>query len=356
MTTGCTPLASISIVSRTDAPATPRVSVVIPFRGRRAFLDECLAHLERQTFRDFDIYLVPDEPLNLAGPRLRVIVSGAVLPNRKRQIAAEASTSEILAFIDDDAYPDPDWLTNAVRHFADPDVVGAGGPAVTATDNTPLQRASGAIFSSALVTATTRHRYVAEVQRDVGALASCNLLVRRTAFLRDAEASVRYWPGEDILLCMFAARDGARIVYDPTALVYHHRRAVFAGHLRQVWAYGRFRGFFLRRLSTSRSDATYAVPAAFVLGHGLLLAALAQPRWRFAAGFVVGVYAALVAWEAVRAARAERADPWLVAAGIYLTHLTYGAGTIVGWLRGSARRPHSADVTPANALSEQPAA
>jgi GT2 family glycosyltransferase len=300
--------------------------------------------------------VVPDAPLTLNDARLRVIPSGPVLPNRKRQIAAEASTSEILAFIDDDAYPDPDWLANAVRHFADPNVVGAGGPAVTATDDEPRKRASGAVFSSGLVTATTRHRYVAEAQRDVEALASCNLLVRREAFLRDAEASVRYWPGEDILLCMFAARDGARIIYDPTALVYHHRRAVFTGHLKQVWAYGRFRGFYLRKLSTSRSDATYAVPAAFVLGHGLLLAALARRRWRLAAGLITGIYVALVAWEAVRGARAERADPWLVAAGIYLTHLTYGAGTIVGWLRGAAVWPRSSAVAPPNALPEQPAA
>ena len=51
---------------------------------------------------------------------------------------------------------------------------------------------------------------------------------------------MRYWPGEDILMCMFAARDGARIVYDPAILVYHHRRSAFAAHLRQVWAYGGF--------------------------------------------------------------------------------------------------------------------
>ncbi len=347
---------SISIVSRTDAASSPTVSVVIPLRAAGPNLRECLAHLARQTYRNFDVYVVPDAPLALADARLHVIASGRVLPNRKRQIAAEASSAEILAFIDDDAYPDPNWLANAVRHFADPNVVGAGGPAVTATNDSPRQRASGAIFSSPLVTATTRHRYVAEAQRDVEALASCNLLVRRDAFLRDAEASVRYWPGEDILLCMFAARDGARIVYDPTAIVYHHRRLVFTAHLRQVWSYGRFRGFFLRRLSSSRNHVPYAVPAAFVLGHGLLLAALAQPRWRFAAGFVVGVYVALVAWETVRAARAERADPWLVAAGIYLTHITYGASTIVGWLRGSAMWPRSAAVTPANALPEQPAA
>jgi GT2 family glycosyltransferase len=301
-------------------------------------LAECLAHLERQTYRDFDVYLVPDEPFASNGERENIVASGSVLPNRKRQVAAEATTAEILAFIDDDAYPDPDWLANAVRHFADPNVVAAGGPAITPPHDSPRQRASGAIFSAELVTATTRHRYVAETLRDVDSLASCNLLVRRDAFLRDAEASVRFWPGEDILLCMFAARDGARIVYDPAALVYHHRRAVFAAHLHQVWTYGRFRGFFLRRLSTSKHDRIYAVPAAFVLAHAAIAAALLRPRTRMPAAVAAGTYAALVASSALRTAQSERANPWLVAIGIYLTHLTYGAGTIVGWLRGDHSR------------------
>jgi hypothetical protein len=225
-----------------------------------------------------------------------------------------------------------------MRHFDDPNVVAAGGPGLTPPGDSPEQRASGAIFASALVTATTRHRYVAERQRDVDGLPSCNLLVRREAFLRDAEASVRYWPGEDILLCMFAARDGARIVYDPAALVYHHRRSVFAAHLRQVWSYGRFRGFFLRRLSNARRDAVYAVPAAFVLAHVGLAAALAMPRLRIPAVLAAAGYATLVARSALREARTEGVSPWLVAAGIYATHLTYGSGTIVGWLRGDHSR------------------
>jgi GT2 family glycosyltransferase len=299
---------------------SPRVSVIIPFKRAGAYLEECLAHLERQTFRDFDIYLVPDEPLTRAGSNLHVIASGPVLPNRKRQNAAEASSAEILAFIDDDAYADPAWLANAVRHFDNPDVVAAGGPAVTPPEDSPSQRASGAIFASAVVTATTRHRYVAEPQHDVDGLPSCNLLVRRDAFLRDAEASVRFWPGEDILLCMFAARDGARIVYDPEALVFHHRRAVFAPHLRQV------------------CDAVYAVPAAFVLAHAGLLAALTQPRLRAPATLAAAAYLALIASSAGREARAARVSPWLVTAGIYLTHLTYGSGTITGWLCGVAKR------------------
>jgi glycosyltransferase involved in cell wall biosynthesis len=305
-------------------------------------LRECLAHLERQTYRDFDIYLVPDDPFALEGERLHIVPSGAVLPNSKRRLAAETTSAPILAFIDDDAYADPEWLAQAVRHFADANVVAAGGPAITPAGDTPRQRASGAIFASAIVTATTRHRYVAETQRDVDSLASCNLLVRRDAFLRDAEASVRYWPGEDILLCMFAARDGARIVYDPTALVYHHRRTLFAGHLRQVWNYGRFRGFFLRHLSASPRYRVYAIPAAFVLAHGVLLVAYTRWRLRAPATLAAGSYLAVVAWSALREARAVAANPWLVALGIYLTHLTYGCASIVGWFYGVKRRDDAA--------------
>lgn len=268
------------------------------------------------------------------GERRHVITSGRVLPNRKRQLAAQATDAEILAFIDDDAYPDPEWLANAVRHFADPTVAAVGGPALTPPGDTPAQRAGGAVFSSILVTATTRHRYVAESARDVESLPSCNLLVRREAFLRDAHASVRYWPGEDILLCMFAARDGARIVYDPDVLVYHHRRPLFGPHLRQVWAYGRFRGHFYRRLRSSDDGGIYAVPALFVLAHAPVAAAAMRRPARVPALLAVLAYATVVLLDAGREARAARANPWITAAGIYLTHVCYGAATIAGWFCG----------------------
>jgi glycosyltransferase involved in cell wall biosynthesis len=313
---------------------TPAVSVIIPFKRAGPRLDECLAHLARQTFRAFDVILVPDEALTIAGAHVRAVASGPVLPNRKRQIGVEASTAPIVAFIDDDAYPDPQWLATALAHFADANVVAAGGPGVTPPEDSPRQRASGAIFAANIVSAAARRRYVPERACDVDVLPSCNLLIRRDVFLRDADASAAYWPGEDTLACLLAARNGERIVYDPAALVYHHRRAVFAAHLRQVWKYGRFRGFFLRRFGRSPRQAVYAVPAAFVLAHAGLLAALVRPPLRRPAFLAAGTYTALVAWSAQREARAARTNPWLVGAGIYLTHLVYGCASIVGWLCG----------------------
>jgi glycosyltransferase involved in cell wall biosynthesis len=314
------------------------VTVIVPYKTGNAQLAECLAHLERQTFRDFDVILVPDGDEAFDARGARVVPSGSELPNRKRQIAAQLSSAAIVAFIDDDAYPDPGWLAAALPHFDDPAVVAAGGPAVTPDSDGAAARASGAVYASPLVTSETRYRYVPAARRDVDALPSCNLFIRREAFLRDVDATVRYWPGEDILTCLHATRSGERIVYDPAVLVYHHRRSLFAPHLVQVWSYGVFRGVFLRRFARSRRNVAYAAPAAFVLAHAALLGALAVPRLRGPALAAIGAYVALLARSAVREARLANANPWLVGAGIYLTHVTYGSGSIAGWLRGECAR------------------
>lgn len=309
------------------------VSVVIPYKQHSAWLDECLAHLERQTYRAFEVILVPDGEDAVRAANVRVLAARPGLPNHKRLTAAQHTNSPILAFIDDDAYPDPGWLAAAVVHFTDPTVVAAGGPSVTPPGDSDRRRASGAVYASPLVTAGTRFRYVSEHARDVEALPSCNLLIRRDAFVRDIERSLSYWPGEDILVCLAATAAGGRIVYDPNALVYHHRRSLFGGHLRQVWAYAIFRGFFLRRLHRSRRTAVYVVPALFVLANAAALVALSRARLRLPVAVAAGAYALAVAVSARREARTQRVNPWAVAVGIYLTHLTYGAGSIIGWFQ-----------------------
>lgn len=46
-----------------------------------------------------------------------------------RNTGIHAATSEVVAFLDDDARADPDWSQRLVAHYADPDVDGVGGHA-----------------------------------------------------------------------------------------------------------------------------------------------------------------------------------------------------------------------------------
>lgn len=280
--------------------------------------------------------MVSDEPatLHIDGLDLHCIASGPAGPNPKRRQAAFATDADLIALLDDDAYPPPEWLAAAVPHFADADVVAVGGPAITPAGDDPRQRASGAVYASALVSAGEARRYVPQAAGEADFIPSCNLIVRRTALIDAARAGAGYFGGEDLVLCTELRRGGRRIVYDPAVFVFHHRRRLFGPHLRQVWGYAIHRGFIVKRVPAVARDVRFYLPSLFVAGNVAAgLAPLApRPVRRVLAAFAVA-YAALVAVEGLRAGRRHDADPATVALGIYLTHLTYGAGMLSGLVR-----------------------
>jgi glycosyltransferase involved in cell wall biosynthesis len=314
-----------------------KVSVVIPLRRLNGYVRESLAHLAKQTYREFDVYVITDEPETLAydGLDVRTLASGPVPPNYKRMLAAERSEADVVALLDDDAYPVPEWLSTAIAHFGREDVVAVGGPGVTPPGDPPSAQVSGAIYASPIVSGGYVYRYLPRATRDVDDYPSCNLLVRREAFVKHVGACLRYWPGEDTKLCMLLTKnENKRIVYEPGAVVYHHRRPLFWGHFRQVWNYAVHRGFFAKRYPDTSLRPQYFVPSTLVLGAALALPVLAFfPASRAPLASVAALYAGLVAASAVAARADPRVSRGLVALGISLTHVTYGLGFLCGLSR-----------------------
>ncbi|MBQ5511265.1 MAG: hypothetical protein IIT94_09040, partial [Prevotella sp.] len=73
--------------------------------------------------------------------------------------------------------------------------------------------------------------------------------------------------GEDTLLCEdIVYGQGKRLVYDPWAIVYHHRRRLFGPHLRQLGRYAFHRGYFVKKSPKTSFKLSYFVPSLFVLG------------------------------------------------------------------------------------------
>lgn len=314
---------------------SPKVSVIVPLKRINSYLRESLDHLRSQSYANFDVYVITDDPQSFEtiGLDVKWLSSGSVPPNVKRMAAAQASDAEIVALLDDDAFPTAGWLEAAVAHFADPRVVGVGGPAITPPGDSPMQQASGAVYVSKLVSANYTYRYIPGAPQDVDDYPSCNLILRREPFVRHVPQCVRYWPGEDTKLCLLLTKSGDRIVYDPRAAVYHHRRDLFWGHFRQVWNYAVHRGFFAKRYPETSLRAAYFVPSVFLIGNLAFAGLLLSGRFREILWVLAGIYVLAVVASALWSRRSHVANPIVVSIGIYLTHLTYGFGFMLGLLR-----------------------
>ena len=329
----------------------PRVSVIIACPGPSTYLDEALEGLSRQTLPPHEIIVLPDEA-PIAEPRqeegngpaepavgttrtfanVRVVPTGRVRPAEKRNLGIELATGDVIAFLDDDASPQPQWLAQACRHFSRDKVGAVGGPAITPPRDPFLAQLGGAVYESPLVSGTARFRYVSERLRKVDDIPSCNLLVRANVLREVGGFNTRYWPGEDTILCLDIVRRGHEMVYDPFAVVFHHRRPLFGPHLRQIGRYAHHRGFFCRVFPQTSLRFSYMVPSLFVLGavFGPLVCHFQPVLWPFYIG-IMGFYLAITFIFAFKRHPHEWLILWL---GIMSTHVWYGIRFIQGLLFG----------------------
>ncbi|MBI3090170.1 MAG: glycosyltransferase [Candidatus Tectomicrobia bacterium] len=312
--------------------ASPSVSVVIAAGGASPYLEECLRHCAQLDYPDVEIIVLPDEPITTAQANVRIIPTGPLSPAAKRDQGWRSARGEIIAFLDDDAYPRRDWLRMAVRNFQLADVAAVGGPGVTPSSDSRRQRLSGVLFASRLVSGPYRYRYLPGTYQEVDDFPTCNLLVRAGVLAALGGCQCDYWPGEDTVLCSRIVHElGQRIIYDPDAVVFHHRRALFRAHLRQVRRYALHRGFFVKRFPATSRRAGYFLPSAFTAACAFgWLAGLVHPVGWWGYAGMLAAYAAAAALTGL--STLSLSSSLLVMAGSLATHWTYGLYFLRGLL------------------------
>ena len=273
---------------------------------------------------------------------VKIIPTGPLKPADKRDIGLKHARGEIVAFIDDDAYPAKDWLKAAVLNFSDPGVAAVGGPAVTPPEDDLRQKASGSIYASLMVSGNFLYRYLPGKRRKADDLPSCNFIVRKSVLDELGGFDTCFWPGEDTKLCLdIAHKLKQKIIYDPGVLVYHHRRRVFKPHLKQIANYALHRGYFVKRFPETSLKLSYFVPSIFVTGllFGPLLGLLfCQVKLLYIVCIVLYLITAFLSSLAAGTVPERGLSlsfiklAAMVFAGIILTHLTYGVFFLKGLL------------------------
>lgn len=109
------------------------VSVVIVSRDRAQALRRCLLGVSQLRHAPFEVVVVADAAgraalrgVPFAGHVKQVAFDTANI-SAARNAGVAAAAGEVIAFIDDDAVPEPTWLGYLAAAFADPSVAAAGG-------------------------------------------------------------------------------------------------------------------------------------------------------------------------------------------------------------------------------------
>jgi len=236
--------------------AVPTFSVVIPTLNRPESLARCLESLRALDYPSgrWDLTVVNDggpEPFAQLPEELR-----SALPLRTHSIehrgaagarnaGARLATGEILAFLDDDCQPEPDWLGQFATGFADGRWDALGGRSINPA---PENLAMGCWHT--LI--DFLYSYLIDDSGNALLLVSNNVAYRRSTFEQLGGFDESFQWVEDWDLSIRLLLNGFRQAHFPHARVRHYSvQATAWGYLRQQFNYGRGAYLLERKMAAS---------------------------------------------------------------------------------------------------------
>ncbi|MBS1886493.1 MAG: glycosyltransferase [Actinobacteria bacterium] len=236
-----------------DAPLAaaadwPAVSVVVcTYNGART-LEECLAHVEALDYPDFELIVVVDGGADACAEIARahgatVLETPHAGLGHARNVGIAAARGEIVAFLDDDAFPDRDWLlfvADRLRPGARGGYAGVGGPNIPPVDD--------GFVAACVAAAPGGPIHVLVSDSEAEHVPGCNMAFRKEVLEEVGGFDERFRvAGDDVDICWRLQQAGHRLGFSAGAVVMHRRRDSVRRYLRQQYGYGKAEALLERK-------------------------------------------------------------------------------------------------------------
>jgi GT2 family glycosyltransferase len=254
----------------------PRISVVVcSYNGART-IDETLTNLADLKYPDYEVIVIDDGSGDGTSAIARQYDVRLIRTENRGLSAArnqglEAATGEIVAYIDDDAYPDQEWLTYLAAAFLRSEHVGIGGPNLAVPGD-------GAI-ADCVANAPGGPVHVLLSDEVAEHIPGCNMAYRRDKLKEIGGFDSRFWvAGDDVDLCWRLQERGWSIGFAPTAVVWHHRRNSVRAYFRQQRGYAKAEALLAEKWPSKYNSAGHLTWEGRLYGRGVVEALFARSR------------------------------------------------------------------------------
>ena len=211
-----------------------RINIVIPSIQLSDELIFCLTKLNNQDYKNFFVTIVLDfknkRKLPKLNYKLNTLISGAKNMSYKRNLGVKKYKSNIVSFLDSDAYPPKNWLkiaNNFLIKKKNKKII-FGGPSIPFPKQTYGEMLCHYAKRSFFVTGYLNFRKFKSKKRTCDWLESCNMFIKRELYLKHGGMDLNKYLGEDKEFFERIKRKDTsiRVIYTSKLFIYHKERNI----------------------------------------------------------------------------------------------------------------------------------
>jgi O-antigen biosynthesis protein len=247
----------------------PFFSVIVCSYNGSATIKDTMEGLMRLRYPNYEVIVVNDGSKdNLAEIVSRYPVKLITTTNcglsSARNTGMYNAKGEILAYIDDDAYPDEHWLHYLAYAYNNSTHGAMGGPNIIPAEDGPI--------ATCVANAPGGPVHVLETDEIAEHVPGCNLSVRKDVLMKIGGFDPIYrCAGDDVDVCWRIQEAGYTIGFHPSALVWHHRRNSFKAYWKQQQGYGKAEALLEAKWPEKYNGFGHLTWAGRIYGNGFTL-------------------------------------------------------------------------------------